>query len=284
MTDQHRQQTTRSCLASAPHHRLCPLCQADNRARDPLSYSRGEWLLKQCATCGFVYLENAPPYEDLSDKYAWEKTTIVEEQRRLSNEPITRRVSTWLKRLKEKHSRSDKLMALVARHFSPGNVLDVGCGSGRAAAALDDRFTPYGVEISKQLAAEAGARIAGRGGHVIADNAVDGVSRFQPGMFTGVIMRAFLEHEMQPGKLLAATFAVMMSGGAAIIKVPNYASRLRSIRGRKWCGFRFPDHVNYFTPASLTAMVEGAGFTVAQFGFLDRLPTSDNMWMVIRKP
>ncbi len=277
MTDGVSQHTT--CI-----HRLCPLCQADNSDTAPLRYSRGEWLLKQCATCDFVYLENVPPYEDLSDKYAWEKTTIAEEQRRLSDEPIMRRISTWLKRLRERYSRRDKLMALITRHFRPGNVLDVGCGSGRAAAALDDSFTPYGVEISKQLAAEANARIAGRGGHVIADNAVDGVSRFQPGMFSGVIMRAFLEHEMQPRELLAGAFAVTAPGGAAIIKVPNYASRLRSIRGRKWCGFRLPDHVNYFTPASLTAMVEGAGFTVAQFGFLDRLPTSDNMWMVIRKP
>jgi hypothetical protein len=41
--------------------------------------------------------------------------------------------------------------------------------------------------------------------------------------------------------------------------------------------------VNYFTPASLTRMLEGAGFEVARFGFRDRLVTSDNMWCVARR-
>lgn len=56
------------------------------------------------------------------------------------------------------------------------------------------------------------------------------------------------------------------------------------VRGKEWCGFRLPDHVNYFTPDSLVQMCQQVGFHIAKFSFADRLPTSDNMWLVIQKP
>jgi hypothetical protein len=56
----------------------------------------------------------------------------------------------------------------------------------------------------------------------------------------------------------------------------------RIVRGNKWCGFRFPDHVNQFTPKTLLRMVRDANYKVVKFNFFDYLPTSDNMWMVIK--
>ena len=29
---------------------------------------------------------------------------------------------------------------------------------------------------------------------------------------------------------------------------------------KRWCGFRYPDHLNYFTPKTLAAMAGEAGF------------------------
>jgi len=65
-----------------------------------------------------------------------------------------------------------------------------------------------------------------------------------------------------------------------VIKVPNYACVNRMMMGANWCGFRFPDHVNYFTPQSLSKMASLAGFKTVQ-RFSDKLPTSDNMWAVL---
>ena len=56
------------------------------------------------------------------------------------------------------------------------------------------------------------------------------------------------------------------------------------IRRDNWCGYRFPDHVNYFTPESLQKIVKKLGFEVAQFGLFDRLIFSDNMYIVLKKP
>ena len=70
--------------------------------------------------------------------------------------------------------------------------------------------------------------------------------------------------------------------GIAVVKVPNYASLNRRVMGRNWCGFRWPDHLNYFTPKSLTAMAGATGFS-CRFGMLGALPTSDNMWAVLQR-
>ena len=74
----------------------------------------------------------------------------------------------------------------------------------------------------------------------------------------------------------------LKNDACVIIKVPNYDSVNRKIRKEKWCGFHFPDHVNQFTPKTLLKMVKDTNYEVLKFNFLDYLPTSDNMWMVVR--
>jgi hypothetical protein len=82
--------------------------------------------------------------------------------------------------------------------------------------------------------------------------------------------------------VLSELHRTLAPGGVALIKVPNHASLNRRVTGRKWCGYRYPDHLNYFTPASLRRMAEACGYE-ARFGPTDRLPTSDNMYARLHK-
>jgi hypothetical protein len=52
--------------------------------------------------------------------------------------------------------------------------------------------------------------------------------------------------------------------------------------GKRWCGFRYPDHLNYFTARSLREMGEKCGFSVS-YGLKGRIPTNDNLHAVFRK-
>ncbi len=74
----------------------------------------------------------------------------------------------------------------------------------------------------------------------------------------------------------------LRKGGIAVIKVPNFGSVNRMVRGPKWCGIRLPDHVNYFTRDSLTKLADQAGFDI-HFPFLLSLPTDDNVVAVLRR-
>ena len=280
-----------SALAENPHNhtvallvRDCPSCGQDNRQLAPTEFGDQDWPIKACGACQFVYLETAPVYERLSEEFAWEKTSVAETGRRFSEEPIRQSLSKALKAFRRRFLKRDKLGWLIRHYLEAGNVLDIGCASGGIMKTLDLIYVPYGVEISKTLATRANEVATARGGYVIHDNAVSGLAQFPEGHFTGIVMSAFLEHEVQPRALLSGAFRSLKDGGRCIIKVPNFASLNRMVRGKKWCGFRLPDHVNYFTPSNLTAMCKAVGFRVEKFNFADQLPISDNMWIVIQKP
>ena len=266
--------------------RRCPVCDRDNAAHKPARHSRDGWLLKRCAGCGMVYLENAPTYESLRSDFDWADTYAEEKSKRRTKRRLRYAISDACKQIKFiiRGSRRGKEAALLRRHVGEGRVLDVGCGSGYTVRALPENMTAYGVEISPRLAALTQQLCAQTGGYVVCDNAIDGMRRFPPDFFDGIMMRAFLEHEVNPRELLAAALPALKPGGRVIIKVPNYGSINRRVMDRRWCGFRFPDHVNYFTPATLRRLVQSAGYRVSRFGPIDRFPLSDNMWMVIEKP
>jgi hypothetical protein len=113
---------------------------------------------------------------------------------------------------------------------------------------------------------------------------VSALSQWEPGFFDGMVMSSYLEHEPAPRPLLEAARRTMRPGAALIVKVPNFASWNRAARGPRWCGFRFPDHVNYFTPALLVRLLKDCGFDIRRFGPLDHIPTSDNMWLIAARP
>lgn len=267
-------------MAAAEQLRLCPICGTDNRTRPVHAYSQSPWELKQCAQCGLVYLENPPAYQHLESDFAWEKTWAEEGARRRQSEPVLYHAGRALQAIPKRLLRRDKLMSLVHRYFAPGPILDVGCAGGHTLLKLPPDYVPFGIEVSKELARRAHERFAARGGDVIQGDALAAMPRFQAGFFTGIIMSSYLEHETDPRAALVAAARLLRPRARVIIKVPNYACWNRSVRGARWCGFRFPDHVNYFTPELLTRLLQSAGLAVMRFSALDRLPTSDNMWLV----
>lgn len=260
--------------------RNCPHCNASAQASDVLPYGNEEWPMVQCSSCKFVYLKRAPVYERLSEEFAWEKTSTQEREAREQREPVKQGLSRAFKHFRQKVLKRNKLPELIAKYIPGGHVLDIGCAGGGLLAALPAQYTPHGIEVSKALAEQANSVVAPRGGSIMHDNALNGIARLPADHYAGVLMSAFLEHEVEPLGLLQGVCRVLKPGGVVIIKVPNYGSWNRKIRQEKWCGFRLPDHVNYFTPGDLEDMVTRAGLKVVQFGLADRQPTSDNMWIV----
>ncbi len=264
--------------------RSCPIC-LHGEGLDHVDSPSSMWQLKTCGKCEFVYLQNPPVYAGLEQEFAWEKTYSTEKQRRSVNEPILNRVSKLVKFFRHRIFKRNKIAYLLKDFLPSGRVLDVGCGSGRQAETIFGReYEPWGIEISKALATCANEIFSRRGGKCIQGDAITGMSNISPEFFDGVVMLSYLEHELNPHEVCGAAFRCMRRGGFLFVKVPNYDSWNRHLRAGKWCGYRFPDHVNYFTPESLLTLINDAGFSIAKFNWFDRLPISDNMWLVARKP
>ena len=277
----------RTLGADAPTVRPCPSCDADNSNGPLHAHSWRHWKLRRCANCGFVYVENPPRYGELAADQAWEANRGDRRARMRSEFPLAERFSqarrTVHRRLGRLTRGSDRLNRWIVRWVPPGRVVDVGCGDGDRLAALPTGYTGVGIEISCEIARTAEANLAGCGMRVVNAPAIDGLASLDEGSATGVLMRSFLEHEIRPRELLAEVARVLRHGGAAVVKVPNHASLNRRVMGPRWCGYRFPGHVNHFTPRALARMVEDAGLTVARFGPLDRFPLSDSMWLAARR-
>jgi 2-polyprenyl-3-methyl-5-hydroxy-6-metoxy-1,4-benzoquinol methylase len=253
----------------------------DNAGAGATRHSSGSWLVKHCGQCGFVYLENPPDYSALQEQWAWEKTSSAEKARRKSAEPLFQGLARFAHYFRWRILKRDKLTPLLRRYFLSGPVVDVGCGRGLCLRRLGELgFAPHGVEVSSALAEMASAHAAPFGGRVVAANAVDGLGQFADHQFTGAILISFLEHESNPLPLLTRLRSKLAQGGRMVVKVPNFGCWNRAVRGARWCGFRFPDHVNYFTPRTLREMIQRAGFKIIRFSPLDRFPLSDNMWAV----
>ncbi len=264
--------------------RSCPACGHDNAAEKGSPYSRKEWRIKDCRSCQFVYLENAPSYDELISDLGWTKSHSSEEAARRSAEPMVHKLSTTWKSLRRRYLRRDKAIDLIRRYVHKGPVLDVGCSYGNLLLRLPPDCVPYGIEIEAAIATSANEAVRNRGGRVENADALSGLHRFDEGFFAGITMISFLEHEVQPQQVLSQAYRVLRPCGRLILKVPNFESLNRRFRGSQWCGFRFPDHVNYFTATSLRQMVAKAGLSLVRCRIQDRSPISDSLWMVCEKP
>lgn len=154
-----------------------------------------------------------------------------------------------------------------------GHVLDVGCGRKNH---VPEEFNPYGIEIEKAAAEACQLEMAERGGYVVHAPALDGLSQFEDGFFDGMIMRSYLEHEMNPREVLEQAHKKLRTGGVIYVKVPNFGTINRMVRGVDWCGVRFPDHLNYFDVKSMRSLAESVGFRFDLKNWATRL-TNDNM-------
>ncbi len=261
-----------------PIARACPNCGTDD-PRDT-GLGREPWTIGACPSCGFAYLTAAASYEDLSEFYSWDKAIVLEAKRRKKAQPVVQwldRTTRWRLHLFPRPETRTFLEQLVPG----GNIVDVGCGSGKQGLALPDRYVPFGVEISRSLAEAAHAAFAARGGACQHAPSTKGLKQFDAEMFDGAMLNSYLEHETEPLPVLKALRRVMKPDGVAVVKVPNFASWNAAVMKQNWCGIRLPDHVNYFTPSSLAGMSEAAGFTV-DFPKLANLPTNDNFWAFLR--
>ena len=267
--------------------RNCPNCGLSVAHGGENQYSQDEWVLKDCPRCGFVFLENAPDYTTLQSDFAWERTSKVQNERRQKvysrSEQLFRFMIRSVRHLLNSLFKRDKHVLLGHRYFHNGWIVDLGCGLGNFSP-LPPSCKLLGIEISKHIAENAEPIFAKRGGRIIHADVLSGLQSLANDSCDGALVESFLEHEVRPTEVLRELSRVLRPGAAIIVKLPNYACWNRWVRGKRWCGFRLPDHVNYFTPDSLRAMLLRHGFDIVRFTLRDRLPTNDNMWCVARKP
>lgn len=282
-----------SASPAAPVPRVCPLLETESTAVR-LADAPHPWELRQCTQTGFVFLANPPAQERFRDEFAWEKTHARESLGRQQREPLVHAVSQAVKRFRHRVLRRDKIAGVVgalvrARADRDIRLVDIGCAAGdllerlvaRVPASIARRIEPIGIEISTELARRADEALRSRGGRCIHATGADGLAELPAAGVDVVVLSCILEHEIAPLPLLRACRDRLCADGRIVVKVPNYDCLSRRLRGSRWCGYRWPDHVNYFTPRTLAAMADRAGLRVVRMNAADRWPLSDSLYAIL---
>jgi 2-polyprenyl-3-methyl-5-hydroxy-6-metoxy-1,4-benzoquinol methylase len=81
-----------------------------------------------------------------------------------------------------------------------------------------------------------------------------------------------LEHLYRPVETLRHLLGLAGSGAVIVVEVPDHASLTRRWQGSWWAGYHTPRHTAAYTPRTLRAVLEAAGWRVTQqyqWGTLD---------------
>jgi 2-polyprenyl-3-methyl-5-hydroxy-6-metoxy-1,4-benzoquinol methylase len=258
--------------------RPCPLCAALPRRT---LYQRDGWNIVRCEACSMVFLDGQMNYETQRDDHDWIDDYEKETARRTKKNPVLLAFSNLVK--KTRPETNQRLLAQTTRWISSGKLIDFGCGDGSFLARAAQQFDVFGIELSPRLAERARQKI---GAAKVEEGPLTEIAngKFLAASFDVVTQFGYIEHEWQPLAGLQAAQRLLKPGGVTVLKTPNFASWNRSLNGLEWCGIHIPAHCNYFTPATLAAMLKRAGLEPLPRPVADSLPTSDSLWIAARKP
>jgi 2-polyprenyl-3-methyl-5-hydroxy-6-metoxy-1,4-benzoquinol methylase len=220
--------------------RTCPACASN--AASP-SFDKDGFTYVRCTGCGLVYISPIPQVEALEHEYDQLSTDYFLDERRLAIDEYT-----------ERHDREVRLLRRVGAR---GRLLDVGCATGSfMMAAKRIGFTEiHGIDV-----AAASVEVARRRGFDAVAGDFSG-HMFGADCFDVVSMWNTLEHLPNPFTFATEAWRVLAPGGYLVVSMPNFDSLSVALLRRRYRYIAL-EHLNYFTPRTLTTLLTRAGFRV----------------------
>jgi SAM-dependent methyltransferase len=227
---------------------VCLLC-AEDRGR-PYLVTAAETLVR-CGGCGLVYVNPRPPRAAIEAGY--EEEFFLEEYRAVygvdyvEDAPSIRRIAR-------------ERLATLERYRPAGSLLDVGCAAGFLLDEARRRgWTIQGVEVSRFASAYARDVL----GVPVVTGTLESAA-FPAAHFDAAVCHYVLEHLPDPLALVQEVARILRPGGVLSVAVPNLAGLYARLRRKEWLQEReiHRGHLYEFTPRTLRALLERAGFRI----------------------
>lgn len=220
----------------------CTLCHS-NQARVLASFPPYEVV--RCLACGVGFLRPRPTEAEMQEVYARQEYFEAEAGSGYSDyrsqERSLRRTFAGLLRL------------LRRRGLTGGRLLELGCGYGYFLTEAAGHY-PHRTATDYSSGAALQARATGAEIHV---GGLDEVPLEQS--FQLIAMIQVLEHLYEPVRTLQLASQRLEPGGAIVAAVPNLASPLRHLLGKRWPSYKIPEHLTYFDAGTLARTFREAG-------------------------
>ncbi|GEM_PF-518896 len=166
----------------------------------------------------------------------------------------------------------------LERVTGPANgrkLIDVGCSYGLFLDVVKSRgWEAHGVELSDYQRGEAMKNYPNVCGKELKD------CGYPENTFDVLTMFDVVEHLASPSDFIKDAYRVIKSGGYFVACTPNIASIQSKLFGKYWLNFARM-HFYYFTPRTLGAMLELAGFKIVKVEHHKRIirPINAIAWM-----
>lgn len=209
----------------------CPSCGASGLSPQA-AYSAAH--LVQCLGCGLTFSRQRPTEQELEAHYSgygdWPDSALTRQRYR-------------------------EVLARLEPYRSRGRIFELGCGAGyfleEAAAA---GWEPHGSTVGA-LSVE---MCRAKGLDVL--NAADAVSSIPDGHFDVATAFEVVEHLRDPAAEAQLLARIIRPGGLLYCTTPNFNSLSRRVLGPRWRVIDYPEHLLYFTAATLRTWLEPHGF------------------------
>jgi SAM-dependent methyltransferase len=133
-------------------------------------------------------------------------------------------------------------------------LLELGCGTGVfLRAAMETGWEGRGIEVSTYAAEQARRR-----GLQVETGPVEDRS-FGAAEFDCVALWDVLEHLRDPAGVLASAARALRPGGVLALSTGDVSSLCARLSGPRWHLFNLPEHLFFFSPASLRRLLQAAG-------------------------
>ena len=149
--------------------------------------------------------------------------------------------------------RFERELRLFRKHCTGGAVLDVGCSSGAFLHQLSKRWPGAYSLMGTDASGPALDYAESRGVRVVRGDFLQ--HDFGGQRFDAVTLWAVLEHLLEPGAFLEKAWSLLQPGGRCFVLVPNGQSLAARVLGTRY-RYIYPQHLNYFTRATLKRLVE----------------------------
>lgn len=224
----------------------CPFCGATEQK---FFCSKDGFSLYRCAGCGHGSIRPLPP--DMSGIYTQEYFTgadsgfgYVDYDR--DKEPMRPLLTQSLVRAERLLGADDKTQK--------GNLLDVGAATGFFLGVARARgWNVRGVEIS-----DFAAGIARGKGIDVTTGTLAGLE-IPPRSFDLITFWDVIEHVRDPLEELRRATELLVPGGVLLMTTPDWDSRYARLLGKRWHAIVPPEHIHYFTRASMRLLLDKAG-------------------------
>ena len=236
----------------------CPLCGRDEpamllEAPDPVpTGGDGLWFaVVRCEHCGTTYTNPRPTATSIGGFYPADYRPHRRPRKMRESRPA-RPLGSFL------FGRPCNERRGTLPWHGQGRLLDFGCGGGGFLKRMADqgwRVTGLDAAVGavRQIQEELGlAALVGSLPH----------PDLAPCSFDVVTMWHSLEHVHRPLAILREAYQLLVPGGRLVVATPNIESLPFYWFGPSWFGLDLPRHLTHFTPKSLRAMLETAGFRV----------------------